>query len=113
MAFEGLTEKLTSVFNKLRGKGHLSEADVKEAMREIRLALLEADVSYKVVKDFIKTVTDRAIGEDILASLTPAADGHQDRQRGDDRSHGRRGCPAELRRHPAYSDYDGGSPGCW
>ena len=72
MAFEGLTEKLTSVFNKLRGKGHLSEADVKEAMREIRLALLEADVSYKVVKDFIKTVTDRAIGEDILASLTPA-----------------------------------------
>ena len=65
MAFEGLTEKLTSVFNKLRGKGHLSEADVKEAMREIRLALLEADVSYKVVKDFIKTVTDRAIGEDI------------------------------------------------
>ena len=72
MAFEGLTEKLTSVFNKLRGKGHLSESDVKEAMREIRLALLEADVSYKVVKDFIKTVTDRAIGEDILASLTPA-----------------------------------------
>ena len=57
MAFEGLTEKLTSVFNKLRGKGHLSEADVKEAMREIRLALLEADVSYKVVKDVIKTVT--------------------------------------------------------
>lgn len=72
MAFEGLTEKLTSVFAKLRGKGHLSEADVKEAMREIRLALLEADVSYKVVKDFIQTVTDRAIGEDILASLTPA-----------------------------------------
>lgn len=72
MAFEGLTEKLTSVFSKLRGKGHLTETDVKEAMREIRLALLEADVGYKVVKDFIKTVTDRAIGEDILASLTPA-----------------------------------------
>ena len=62
-----LTEKLTSaVFNKLRGKGHLSEADVKEAMREIRLALLEADVSYKVVKDFIKTVTERAVGADML-----------------------------------------------
>ena len=72
MAFEGLTEKLTSVFSKLRGKGHLTQADVKEAMREIRLALLEADVSYKVVKDFISTVTERAIGEDVLESLTPA-----------------------------------------
>ncbi len=72
MAFEGLTEKLTSVFSKLRKKGHLNQADVKEAMREIRLALLEADVSYKVIKDFIKTVTDRAIGEDVLESLTPA-----------------------------------------
>lgn len=72
MAFEGLTEKLTSVFSKLRKKGHLTQADVKEAMREIRLALLEADVSYQVVKDFIKTVTERAIGEDVLESLTPA-----------------------------------------
>lgn len=72
MAFEGLTEKLTSVFSKLRKKGHLTQTDVKEAMREIRLALLEADVSYQVVKDFIKTVTDRAIGEDVLESLTPA-----------------------------------------
>ena len=72
MAFEGLTEKLTSVFSKLRGKGHLTEADVKEAMREIRLALLEADVSYKVVKDFIGKVTERAIGEDVMESLTPA-----------------------------------------
>ena len=72
MAFEGLTEKLTSVFSKLRGKGHLTQTDVKEAMREIRLALLEADVSYKVVKDFIGTVTERAIGEDVMESLTPA-----------------------------------------
>ena len=71
MAFEGLTEKLNSVFNKLRGKGSLTEADVREAMREIRLALLEADVSYKVVKDFVKTVTDRAIGADVMESLTP------------------------------------------
>lgn len=71
MAFEGLTEKLTSVFNKLRGKGHLTEADVKEAMREIRLALLEADVSYKVVKDFVSKVTERAIGQDVMESLTP------------------------------------------
>ena len=72
MAFEGLTEKLSNVFKKLRGKGRLSEADVKEAMKEIRMALLEADVSYKVVKDFTKQVTERAIGSDVLESLTPA-----------------------------------------
>ena len=72
MAFEGLTEKLSAAFKKLRGKGRLSEADVKESMREIRLALLEADVSYKVVKDFIKKVTERAVGADVLESLTPA-----------------------------------------
>ena len=72
MAFEGLSEKLNATFKRLRGKGRLTEADVKEAMREVRLALLEADVSYKVVKDFIKTVTERAIGSDVLDSLTPA-----------------------------------------
>ena len=72
MAFEGLTEKLSSAFKKLRGKGRLSESDIKEAMREIRLALLEADVSYKVVKEFIKKVTERAVGADVLESLTPA-----------------------------------------
>ncbi len=72
MAFEGLTEKLSATFKKLRGKGRLKEADVKEAMREIRLALLEADVSYKVVKDFTKSVTERCIGVDVLESLTPA-----------------------------------------
>ena len=72
MAFEGLTEKLSATFKKLRGKGRLSESDVKEAMREIRLALLEADVSYKVVKDFTKDVTARCIGTDVLESLTPA-----------------------------------------
>ena len=57
MAFEGLTEKISGIFKKLRGKGRLKESDVKEAMREIRMALLEADVSYKVVKDFTKSVT--------------------------------------------------------
>ena len=72
MAFEGLTEKLSAAFKKLRGKGRLTEADVKDAMREIRLALLEADVSYKVVKDFTKQVTARAVGADVLESLTPA-----------------------------------------
>ena len=72
MAFEGLTEKISSTFKKLRGKGRLKEADVKEAMRDIRMALLEADVSYKVVKDFTKSVTERCVGEDVLESLTPA-----------------------------------------
>ena len=72
MAFEGLTEKLNATFKKLRGKGRLSENDVREAMREVRLALLEADVGYKVVKDFVATVTERAIGSDVLDSLTPA-----------------------------------------
>ena len=72
MAFEGLTEKITATFRKLRGKGRLKEADVKEAMREIRMALLEADVSYKVVKDFVKSVTVRCVGSDVLESLTPA-----------------------------------------
>ncbi len=72
MAFEGLTEKLSAAFKRLRGKGRLTEADIKEAMREIRLALLEADVSYKVVKDFIKSVTEQAVGDEVLESLTPA-----------------------------------------
>ena len=72
MAFEGLTEKLNATFKRLRGKGRLTEADVREAMREVRLALLEADVSYKVVKDFVASVTERAVGSDVLDSLTPA-----------------------------------------
>ena len=72
MAFEGLTEKINNTFKKLRGKGRLKESDVKEAMREIRMALLEADVSYKVCKDFTKQVTERCVGTDVLESLTPA-----------------------------------------
>ena len=72
MAFEGLSEKLNATFKRLRGKGRLTEADVREGMREVRLALLEADVSYKVVKDFVAQVTERCIGADVLDSLTPA-----------------------------------------
>ena len=72
MAFEGLTEKISATFKKLRGKGRLKESDVKEAMREIRMALLEADVSYKVVKDFVKSVTERCVGADVLEALSPA-----------------------------------------
>jgi len=72
VAFESLSEKLNAAFKKLRGKGRLKEADIKEAMREVRMALLEADVNYKVVKDFINNVTQRSIGADVLESLTPA-----------------------------------------
>ena len=72
MAFEGLSEKLNAVFKRLKGRGVLTEADVKVAMRDVKMALLEADVSYKVVKDFIGKVTERAVGTDVLASLTPA-----------------------------------------
>ncbi len=72
MAFEGLSEKLNATFKRLRGKGRLTEADVREGLREVRLALLEADVSYKVVKDFVAQVTERCIGVDVLDSLTPA-----------------------------------------
>ncbi len=72
MAFESLSDKLNAVFKKLRGKGRLTQADIKEAMREVRLALLEADVSYKVVKEFTKTVTERASGQEVLEALSPA-----------------------------------------
>lgn len=72
MAFEGLSEKLNNVFKRLKSHGKLTESDVKEAMREVRLALLEADVSYKVVKDFVGKVTEKAVGEEVLSSLTPA-----------------------------------------
>ena len=72
MAFESLSDKLNAAFKRLRGKGRLSSSDVKEAMREVRMALLEADVSYKVVKDFTKKVTDRAVGTDVLEALNPA-----------------------------------------
>ncbi|AKA69933.1 signal recognition particle protein [Clostridium scatologenes] len=72
MAFEGLASKLQETLKKLRGKGKLSEKDIKDAMREVKLALLEADVNYKVVKDFIKKVSEKCLGEEVLKSLTPA-----------------------------------------
>ena len=71
MAFESLADKLQNVFKNLRGKGRLSEADVKAALKEVKMALLEADVSFKVVKQFINAVQTRAVGEDVLESLTP------------------------------------------
>ncbi|MGN7939909.1 signal recognition particle protein [Virgibacillus sp. 6R] len=71
MAFEGLADRLQNTMAKIRGKGKVSEADVKEMMREVRLALLEADVNFKVVKDFIKRVSERAVGQEVMKSLTP------------------------------------------
>jgi len=72
VAFEGLSDRLEAAFSRLKSKGSLTDADVKEAMREVRLALLEADVSYKVAKDFTNAVTERAIGAEVMKSLTPA-----------------------------------------
>ena len=71
MAFEGLAEKLQNTFKKLRGKGKLTEKDIKEAMREVKLALLEADVNFKIVKQFIANVSEKCVGSDVLESLTP------------------------------------------
>ena len=72
MAFEGLSDRLEAAFQRMKSKGSLTEADVKEVMREVRMALLEADVNYKVAKDFTKAVTERAVGEKVMESLTPA-----------------------------------------
>ncbi|HAA38013.1 MAG TPA: signal recognition particle protein, partial [Firmicutes bacterium] len=71
MIFESLSSKLQATFKRLRGKGKLTEKDVSAALREVRLALLEADVNFKVVKDFVSKVKERALGSDVLASLTP------------------------------------------
>ena len=72
MVFEGLAERLQNTFKKLRGHGKLSESDVNDAMREVRMALLEADVNFKVVKDFVKRIKERAVGQEVMSSLTPA-----------------------------------------
>ena len=78
MAFDGLSEKLSAAFKRLRSKGKLSESDVKEAMREVRLALLEADVNYKVAKDFTQKVTERAVGSEVKKKPDSGSDGYQD-----------------------------------
>ena len=75
MAFEGLSEKLQNVFKGLKGKGSLTESDINTAMREVKLALLEADVNFKVVKDFVAAVKEKSLGEEVMASLTPAQQG--------------------------------------
>ena len=108
MAFGSLSEKLNQVFKKLRGKGKLSEADIKEAMREVKLALLEADVNFKVVKEFVRRVSEKAVGVEVLESLTPAQQ-VINRQRRAVRDHGRHPeqNPDELQ---APYDCDDGGP---
>ncbi len=71
MAFEGLSSRLQAITRKLGGKARITESDLKEVMREVKLALLEADVNYKIVKDFVNTVQEKALGQDVLKSLTP------------------------------------------
>lgn len=71
MAFEGLSNRLQEITRKLSGKARISESDLKEVLREVKLALLEADVNYKVVKDFVKVIEEKALGADVLKSLTP------------------------------------------
>ena len=87
MAFEGLSEKLNAAFKRLRGKGRVTEADVKEAMKEVRLALLDADVSYSVVKDFVAKVTERAVGADVPMALCRHPDARVDHQAQQDQNH--------------------------
>ena len=117
MAFESLTDRLAGVFKKLRGHGKLTEADIKAAMREVRMALLEADVNYKVAKDFCAKVSERAMGQEVMESLTPAqqvvkivneelvaADGRQrtpgspvPQEQGPDRHHAGAACRAPVK----------------
>lgn len=111
MAFEGLSEKLNATFKRLRGKGRLTEADVREGMREVRLALLEADVSYKVVKDFVASVTEKCVGADVLDSLTPRPADHQDRRSGADGADGRHQRPSDHRVQEPHRCDDGGLAG--
>ena len=94
MAFESLTDKLQNVFKKLKGKGRLTEADVKVALKEVKMALLEADVNFKVVKQFTKSVQEKAIGQD------GQSDGKRDNRASDQTGNG------------SYRSYDGRPPGC-
>lgn len=71
MAFEGLSSRLQEITRKIRGKARITETDLKEMLREVKLALLEADVNYKIVKEFIETIKEKALGQDVLKSLTP------------------------------------------
>ena len=112
MAFEGLSDKLSAAFKRLRNKGKLTEADVKEAMREVRLALLEADVNYKVAKGFYRGGDGAGGRRPGDGEPDPRSNGYQDRQRGADRADGRRGRPAGQRQPSALYRDDVRPSGC-
>ena len=107
MAFESLSEKLQNTFKKLKGKGVLSESDINEAMREVKLALLEADVNFKVVKDFVAEVKEKCLGQEVLQSLTPGTAGDQDRKRPAHRADGRSRQQAHVFAERLYGSDDG------
>ena len=96
MAFESLSEKLQNTFKKLKGKGVLTEADINDAMREVKLALLEADVNFKIVKEFVAEVKEKCLGQEVLQSLTPGQQVIKIVKRAADRPHGRNRKQADL-----------------
>lgn len=112
MAFENLSNKLQEVFKQLRSKGVLTEADVKAAMREVKIALLEADVNFKIVKEFIKKVTERAVGTEVLQGLNPGQQVIKNRKRGTDCADGLHTGAADLFQKAAHCFHDGWSAGC-
>ena len=113
MAFENLSDKLQEIFKGFRSKGTLTEKDLKEGLREVKLALLEADVNFKVVKDFVNRVQERAIGQDVLKSLTPGqqvikiVNEEMIDLMGSDNE-----IRSDLRKYIAHRLYDGRSSGC-
>lgn len=112
MAFEGLADRLQQTISKIRGKGKVSEQDVKDMMREVRLALLEADVNFKVVKDFVKKVSERAVGQDVMKSLTPGQQVIKVVKEELTEPDGRRREQNRRRKKAADCYYDGRSPRC-
>jgi signal recognition particle GTPase len=113
MAFEGLSERLQNTIAKIKGKGKVTEQDVKTMMREVRFALIEADVNLKVVKKFVKSVSERAVGVDVMQSLTPGQQVIKNRSRRTNIANGWRTITCEIFKSSADSYYDGRFTRCW
>ena len=113
MAFEGLAERLQGTIQKIKGKGKVSEQDVKEMMREVRFALIEADVNLKVVKEFVKKVSERAVGSDVMKSLTPGQQVIKIVQEELTNLMGGEQSPIQIQYETTNSYYDGRSSRCW
>ena len=110
--FETLTEKLNGIFGRLTGKGRLTEKDVDEALRQIRLALLEADVNFRVARELVNRVQERAVGSDVMEALSPGPAGGENRPRGAHLGPQRGRPQAGARKPAAHCPYAGGSTGC-